>query len=419
MRRAVRRYSFFSLLREARRHHSGWSPVWHKADPKPVYDAVIVGGGGHGLATAYYLAKRHGLRNVAVLEKGWLGGGNTARNTAIIRSNYLRPESMALYGLSHSLYENLSRELGFNVMFSPRGLVDLAFTRRDLDILSRTADANAHRGIASWMITEAEARSHVPLLGSGPGSLPVLGALWQPRGGIANHNAVAWAYARRASALGVDIVENCTVEQVLTEGGRVTGLNTSRGRIATPRILLATAADTPSLAAPLGVDLPIEPAVLQALVSEPMKPVLDVVVLAGQSHAYVSQSDKGEFVIGGATDPAPGIGRRGSPDVIEDTLTSLLEMFPSLSRVRMVRHWAGIVDITPDRSPIIGPAGPEGLFVNCGWGTGGFKAVPGSGYLTAALLADGTPPPVLEPFGLDRFARGRFIEEGAASAVAH
>ncbi|BCJ90293.1 sarcosine oxidase subunit beta [Terrihabitans soli] len=407
-------------MREARRQHTGWEPAWRRAQPKSSYDVVIIGGGGHGLATAYYLAKLHNVTNVAVLEKGWLGGGNTARNTTIIRSNYLRPESMALYGLSHSLFEHLSGELDFNTFYSPRGLVDLAYTRSDVDRLSRTADANRHFGIKSWMIPPDEVRTIVPQLDDGPRKrYPLMGALWQPSGGIARHDAIAWGYARMASRLGVDIIENCEAESIEHEVGRVVGVKTSRGYIPTSTVLIAAASDTPALTAPLGIRLPIEPVTLQALVSEPLKPFLDVVVMAGSVEGYVSQSDKGELVIGGGTDLYPGYSRRGALPAIEDTVASLLELFPVLSRVRMMRHWGGTVDITPDRSPIIGPAGPRGLYLNCGWGTGGFKAIPGSGYATASLITSGKAAHVVEPFGLERFAQGRMIDESAASAVAH
>jgi sarcosine oxidase subunit beta len=416
MPRTTRRYSFLSVLREARRQHSGWGPAWRKAHLKKAYDVVIVGAGGHGLATAYYLAKLHGIHNVAVLEKGWLGGGNTARNTTIVRSNYLHPASMALYGLSHSLFEHLTPELNFNVMFSPRGLVELAFTQRDLNMLARTADANSQFGLKTWMIPPDEARSLVPLLDP---SAPLYGALFQPRGGVARHDAVAWAYARKASELGVDIIENCSVESLVVKGSRVSGLETSQGHVSARTVVVAAAADSAALVAPAGVQLPIEPFTLQALVSEPLKPVLDVVVLAGTELGYVSQSDKGELVIGGATDLYPSYSRRGSFPALQETVASMIHMFPALSRLRMMRHWGGTVDLTPDRSPLIGPAGPDGLFINCGWGTGGFKAIPGSGFVAAASLAAGAPHAIARPFGLDRFATGRLIDESAASAVAH
>jgi len=419
-RRPTRRYTLTSLLKEARRQHRGWEPAWPKAEPKASYEIVIAGGGGHGLATAYYLAKLHGIRNIAVVEKGWLGGGNAARNTAIIRSDYLRPESMALYRLSHSLFEHLSTELDFNVMYSPRGLVELAYTRQHMELLARTADANTHYGIKSWMIPPDEVRKLLPLLDDGPHKrYPLFGALWQPRGGIARHDAVIWAYARMAAQLGIDIIENCEIERIETIGGRISGVRTSRGTISAGTVLVATAADTPALLASLGINLPIEPVALQAFVSEPLKPALDVVAIAGEVEGYISQSDKGELVIGGATDKAPGYSRRGAFASIEDTAASMLELFPSLSRVRMMRHWAGTVDITPDRSPIIGALGLQGLFVNCGWGTGGFKAIPGSGYGTASLIAGGKAAHVVAPFGLDRFRQGRLIDESAASAVAH
>jgi len=416
----LRRYSIFSLLREARRSHSGWTAAWEKATPKPSYDIVIVGGGGHGLATAYYLAKLHGIDNVAVVEKGWIGGGNTARNTGIIRSNYLRPESMELYSLSHSLFEHLSAELNFNTRFSPRGMVHLAHTRQDLENLSRTADANRHFGIKSWMIPPSEVKSLVPLLDVGPHTtFPLLAALWQPRGGIADHNAVAWAYARMAHALGVDIIEDCEVETIDVADGRVTGLTTSRGTIAAGAVLVAAAADSAALLEPLGVTLPLTPVPLQAFVSEPLAPVLDVVVLSDSVPVYVSQADKGELVVGGSTDAYPSYSRRGSFATTEDTASSLLELFPSLSGVRLMRHWAGTVDLTPDRSPLIGPAGPDGIYVNCGWGTGGFKAVPAGGYASASMLAQGKPARIAVPFGLDRFETGRLVDETSATCVRH
>ncbi len=420
MRRPTRRYNLLSLLRESRRQHVGWDRAWRKAEPRQSYDVVIVGGGGHGLATAYYLARLHNIARVAVLEKGWIGGGNTARNTAIIRSNYLRPESMALYGLSHSLFEHLSAELDFNVMYSPRGLLELAFSRQDMDRLSRTADANRHYGIKTWMVPPSEVHGLVPLLDAGPGKrYPLFGALWQPHGGIARHDAVAWAYARAASQLGVDIIEDCEVDAVSIDEGRVSGVHTSQGFIGTGTIVVAAAADSTALVAPLGVALPIKPVTLQAFVSEPLKPVLDVVVLGGAVGGYISQSDKGELVIGGDADDLPGFSRRGGLPAIEDPAASMIELFPRLSRVRMMRHWGGVVDITPDRSPILGPAGPDGLYLNCGWGTGGFKAIPGSGFALAGMIAGAGGGRVAEPFDLSRFAQGRLIDEDAAAGVAH
>jgi sarcosine oxidase, subunit beta len=418
MARATRRYSILSLIRESRRHHSGWAPAWRKAELRRSYDVVIVGAGGHGLATAYYLAKRFGVRDVAVIEKGWLGGGNTARNTTIVRSNYLHQPSMALYGLSHGMFESLTGELGFNTWFSPRGLIELAFSQDELDSLARTADANTQFGIKSWMVPASETRSILPLLADRVGDARLLGALWQPRGGVANHNAVAWGYARAASKLGVDIIEDCAVESILTVDGRTTGVRTSRGEVSAGAVVLAAAAGSADLARSAGVHLPLEPTTLGAFVSEPLKPVLDVVVLGGANRPYLSQSNTGELVIGGATDGS-GTSPRASLRTVENTAAALLGLFPSFSTLRMMRQWAGTVDLTPDRSPILGPAGPDRLYLSCGWGTGGFKAIPGGGLITASTVVHGKPHPIVQPFTVERFASGRLIDETAASAVAH
>jgi sarcosine oxidase subunit beta len=409
----LQRYSILSLIRQARRGHAGWAPAWRKAEPRRRYDLVIVGGGAHALAIAYYLARRHGIRDVAVLGAGWLGGGNTARNTAIIRSNYRHAASMALYELSRSLYQDLSRELNFNVLFTPRGVLDLALTPAELAERVRTAEANRARGIDSWIVPPREAAALAPALEPDPGYCEILGALWQPRGGTADHDAVAWGYARAASARGVDIVENCAVHRLAVEGERVSGVETARGRIDAGCVVLAAAAGTPALAATAGVALPLTPTTLQAFVTEPVKPVLDVVVMATAVNVYVSQARRGEIVVGGRTDPGAG---RGDPSVLEDTAAALVTLFPSFSRLRMMRAWAGTVDLTEDRSPILGRAGPDGLWLSCGWGTGGFKAVPGAGLALAAAIA-GEPSPIVAPFALERFASGRLIDEHAASGV--
>ena len=415
----MRRYSVFSLAREALRGHRGWERAWRDPAPKPVYEIVIVGAGGHGLATAWYLAKNHGLTDVAVLEKGWLGGGNTGRNTTIIRSNYLQPASAAIYEKARSLYETLSQELNFNVMFSPRGVLMLAQTEHELRAWQRTAHANRLAGIESELVDRDRIRRLVPILNLDGPRYPVLGGLWQPRGGTARHDAVAWAYARAASDRGVDIIQNCEVTGIERDAAGVTGVRTTRGTIGCRKLCLVVAGSSGVLAELAGFRLPIESVALQALVSEPIKPLLDCVVMANTVHGYISQSDKGEMVIGGGADGFNNYTQRGSFHHIEETVRALIEMLPVLSRLRMLRQWGGIVDMTGDRSPIIGPSPVPGIFLNCGWGTGGFKAIPGSGWATAEMLAKGVPGDLAGPFGLGRFAEGRMIDESVAAAVAH
>jgi sarcosine oxidase subunit beta len=415
----MRRYSALAIAREALRHHAGWERAWGAPEPRASYEVVIVGAGGHGLATAYYLAKNHGLRDVAVLEKGWLGGGNTGRNTTIIRSNYLQPPSAAIYEKSRGLYETLSQELNFNVMFSPRGVLMLAQTEHELRAWKRTAHANRLAGIESQLVGRARIKDIVPIINLDGPRYPVLGGLWQPRGGTARHDAVAWGYARAASDLGVDIIQNCEVTGIDRDANGVTGVRTSRGAIRCRKLCLVVAGSSGVLADLAGFRLPIESVALQALVSEPIKPLLDVVVMANTVHGYISQSDKGEMVIGGGADGFNNYTQRGSFQHIEETLRALVETFPVLSRLKMLRQWGGIVDMTGDRSPIIGPSPVPGIFLNCGWGTGGFKAIPGSGWATAEMLAKGAPGDLAGPFGLERFAEGRMIDESVAAAVAH
>jgi sarcosine oxidase subunit beta len=415
----MRRYSAFAVAREAFNHHQGWERAWRSPDPKPCYEVVIIGAGGHGLATAYYLAKNHGITNVAVLEKGWLGGGNTGRNTTIIRSNYLQPASAAIYKLAHQLYENLSQELNFNVMFSPRGVLMLAQTEHEFRAWKRTAHANRLAGIASELVGRERVKQLCPIINLDGPRYPVLGGLWQPRGGTGRHDAVAWGYARAASDLGVDIIQQCEVTGIDVEGGRVKRVRTSRGEIACGKLAMVVAGHSGQLAEMAGFRLPIESVPLQALVSEPIKPCLDIVVMANTVHGYMSQSDKGELVIGGGSDSYNAFTQRGSFHHIEETVRALCETFPVISRLKMLRHWGGIVDMTGDRSPIIGKAPVEGIFLNCGWGTGGFKSIPGSGWSMAATLAKGEPDEIAAPFGLDRFTEGRMIDESVAAAVAH
>jgi sarcosine oxidase subunit beta len=413
------KFSFLSLLR----HGAGktWARQWRDAQPKSAYDVIIVGAGGHGLATAYYLAREHGIGNVAVLDKGWLGGGNTGRNTTIIRSNYLRPESAALYEHALKLWQGLSRTLNYNVMYSPRGVLMLAHTHHDAIVFKRHVHANRLLGIDNEWLTPAEAAAFCPVLDvTAQARYPVLGAALQRRGGVARHDAVAWGYARAASALGVDIIQNCAVTAITRDpAGAVTGVETTRGPIAASRIGVAAAGHTSVVMAMAGLRMPLESFPLQAMVSEPVKPVLPCVVMSNTVHAYISQSDKGQLVIGGGTDAYTSYTQSGGLHVSCATLQAILEMFPTFRRLRVLRTWGGIVDTTPDRSPIIGTTPVPGLYVNCGWGTGGFKATPGSGQVFAATIAGGAPHPLAAPFSLERFATGRLIDEAAAAAVAH
>jgi sarcosine oxidase subunit beta len=413
------KFSFLSLLR----HGIGkaWDRQWRDAQPKASYDVVIVGAGGHGLATAYYLAREHGVRDVAVLDKGWLGGGNTGRNTTIIRSNYLQPESAVLYEHALKLWGSLSQTLNYNVMYSARGVLMLAHNQHDVRVFKRHVHANRLQGIDNEWLTPAEAKSFCPPLEIGNGvRYPILGAALQRRGGVARHDAVAWGYARAASAMGVDIIQNCAVTGIVRDpAGAVAGVETTKGPIATGRIAVVAAGHTSVVMAMAGMRMPLESFPLQALVSEPVKPILPCVVMSNSVHAYVSQSDKGELVIGGGTDAYTSYSQAGGLHIARETLEAICELFPRFRRLRMLRNWGGIVDTTPDRSPIIGPTPVPGLYVNCGWGTGGFKATPGSGQIFAATIARGEPDPIAAPFGLDRFAAGRLIDEAAAAAVAH
>ncbi|MBL4756815.1 MAG: sarcosine oxidase subunit beta family protein [Rhizobiales bacterium] len=416
----MQRFSIFSLARNALSYHKNWQEHWRSPEPKPEYDVIIIGAGGHGLATAYYLAKEHGITNVCILDKGWLGGGNTGRNTTIIRSNYLQDESAAIYELSRSLYEGLSHELNYNIMFSPRGLINVCATEHEMRAFQRHAYANKLSGIETRMITPAEIKKMVPIIEIGKNArYPILGGLYQPRGGVARHDAVAWGYARGADNLGVDIIQNCAVTGILQSRGRVVGVETPKGEIKAKKVAIVTAGNTTMLTDMAGFKMPIESLGLQALVSEPIKPIIDVVVMAGTVHGYVSQSDKGELVIGGGADPYNNYAQRGGITSWEHTVRALVEIFPVFSRLNMMRHWGGVVDMTGDRSPIIGLTPVKGLFVNCGWGTGGFKAIPGSGFVFADTIANGRPHPIAAPFNMDRFREGRLIDESAAAAVAH
>ena len=414
----MRKYSAFAIAREAARHHSGWDRAWRSPAPKASYDVVIVGAGGHGLASAYYLGKRFGITNVAVIEKGWLGGGNTGRNTTIIRSNYLQDASAAIYEKSRALYETLSQDLNYNVMFSPRGVIMLAQTHHEVRGYLRTAHANALQGVETRFIDRHEVKRIVPIMNIEGPRYPVLGGLYQPRGGTARHDAVAWGYARACSDMGMDIIQQTEVTGVRRDAGAVAGVETTKGFIGCKKLGVVVAGHSGVLAEMAGFRLPIESVALQALVSEPIKPIMDVVVMANTVHGYMSQSDKGEMVIGGGTDGFNNYTQRGSFHHIEETVRALIETFPMLSRLKMLRQWGGIVDVTGDRSPILSKTPVEGMFINCGWGTGGFKAIPGSGWGFAELMAKGHAPLTAE-FGLERFREGRFIDESVAAGVAH
>ena len=416
----MRKYSVFAVAREAMRGHKGWQPQWTSPEPRKEYDVIIIGAGGHGLGAAYYLAKEHGITNVAVIEKGWLGGGNTGRNTTIIRSNYLFPESAALYDHALKLWEDLSQVLNYNVMFSPRGVMMLAHTVHDMQVAKRHVHANRAAGVDNEWLTPEEARAFCPPLNTGDIRYPVLGAALQRRGGTARHDAVAWGYARAADALGVDIIENCEVTGIRRNAqGAVEGVETTRGTIRAPRIGVAAAGNTSVVLKMAQVELPLESYPLQALVSEPVKPVFPCVVMSNTIHAYISQSDKGELVIGAGTDAYTSYTQRGGPHITSHALEAICELFPMFRRMRMLRCWGGIVDVTPDRSPIIGKTGVPGLYVNCGWGTGGFKATPGSAHVFAWTIARDEPHPLNAPFTLERFRDGNLIDEAAAAAVAH
>ena len=415
----MKRYSVFAIAKQAMNYHLGWEKAWASPAPKKEYDVIIVGAGGHGLATAYYLGKNHGIRNVAIIEKGWLGGGNTGRNTTIIRSNYLQDPSAAIYDKALQLYEGLSQDLNYNVMFSPRGLLMLAQTHHEVRGYLRTVHANMLQGVQTEYISPAKVKELVPIINIDGPRYPVLGALYQSRGGTGRHDAVAWGYARACSAMGMDIIQQTEVTAVRSEGGVVKGVETTKGFIGCKKLGVVVAGHSGQLAEMAGFRLPIEAVALQALVSEPIKPCMDVVVMANTVHGYMSQSDKGEMVIGGGTDGFNNFTQRGSFHHIEETLRALVETFPMISRLKMLRQWGGIVDMTGDRSPIISKTPLGNCFFNCGWGTGGFKAIPGSGWAMAELMAKGEPGPLAEELSMWRFKEGKFIDESVAAGVAH
>ena len=414
-----KKYSIFSIAKNALSGHKSWPKMWRSPEPREFYDVIIIGGGGHGVGTAYYLAKEHGLKNIAVIEKGWLGGGNTGRNTTIIRSNYLWDDSAHLYEHSLKLWENLSNDLNYNVMFSQRGVMNLAHNEHDIKEIKRRISANNLNGIDSLWLSKEEIQKKVPIMNTDNLRYPVLGASFQPRGGVARHDAVAWGFAMRADEMGVDIIQNCEAHQIKTKNGKIEGVETSKGFIRANKVGVVASGHTGVLAETAGVRLPLQSKPLQALVSEPIKPIIDTVVMSSAVHAYVSQSDKGELVIGAGTDSYNSFTQRGGFDVIEDTIRAMVELYPVFGKMKMLRQWGGIVDICPDASPIISKCDVDGLFFNCGWGTGGFKATPGSANVFAHTIAKNQPHNINAAFSLDRFVSGKLVDEHGAAAVAH
>ena len=414
----MQNFSIWSLLRNSMSYHEGWEKQWRSPEPKREYDVVVIGAGGHGLATAYYLAKEHGVRNVAVLERGYLGGGNTGRNTTIVRSNYLWDESTALYEKAMKLWEGLAQDINYNVMFSQRGVLNLGHSLQEMRDIERRVTANRLNGVDGEVVAPAQIKELVPFINLNT-RYPVLGASLQRRGGVARHDAVAWGYARAADAHGVDIIQQCEVTGIRRDNGAVTGVETAKGFIKAKKVAIVAAGHSSVVADMAGIRLPIECRPLQALVSEPLKPIFPNVVMSNAIHAYISQSDKGDLVIGAGVDQYTGYGQRGSYHTIEHTLQAICEMFPLFSRVRMNRQWGGIVDICPDACPIIGLTPVKGLYINCGWGTGGFKATPGSGWVMAHTVAQDRPHALNEALCLDRFYNGHLVDEHGAAGVAH
>ncbi|MER8799720.1 sarcosine oxidase subunit beta family protein [Mesorhizobium sp. M0998] len=413
------RYSALSIFRNALAGQKNWQRAWRAAEPKPSYDVIVIGGGGHGLATAFYLAENHGIRNVAVLEKGYVGGGNVGRNTTVIRSNYLLDGNTQFYEFSMKLWEGMSRALNFNVMFSQRGQLVTAHSADQLDGFSHRANVMRLNGIDADILDRDEVRRLVPYLDfSDTARFPIHGAIFQGRAGTARHDAVAWGYARAADSHGVDMIQNCEVTGFLRDRDSIVGVETTKGRIGAGKVGLAVAGHTSVLGAKAGLDLPIESHVLQAFVTEPLKPLVDHVVAYGADHFYVSQSDKGGLVFGGNLDGYNSYAQRGNLGVVREVAEAAIALMPCISRVRLLRHWGGVMDMTPDASPIICPTPIDGLYLNGGWCYGGFKATPASGWCFAHTIATGKPHPLIAAYGLDRFRTGHTLDEAGVGPSA-
>ena len=410
------RYSAFSILANSLFADRWSKPLWRKATPQDFYEVVIVGGGGHGLATAYYLAKEHGITSIAVIEKGYIGSGNVGRNTTIIRSNYLLPGNLSFYEWSMKLWEGLEKELNYNAMVSQRGVLNLYHSDAQRDSMARRGNAMRLHGVDAELLDRQDVQKLVPFIDFDNARFPVQGGLFQPRGGTARHDAVAWGYARGADSRGVDIIENCEVIGIRIEEGHVTGVETTRGFIGARRVGLAAAGNSSRIADMAGIRLPIESHVLQAFVSEGLKPLIDIVMTFGAGHFYVSQSDKGGLVFGGDLDGYNSYAQRGNLPVVEDVIEGAMALWPALGRVRLLRQWGGVVDMSMDGSPIIDRTPVEGLFVNAGWCYGGFKATPASGWCFAHLIAQNESHPVAKHFRLDRFVSGDLIDEKGVGA---
>ena len=417
----MRNYSVMNILKQGLKGHKDWEPAWGlSTTPKDSYDAVIIGGGGHGLATAYYMAKEHGMTNIAVIEKGWIGGGNAGRNTTIIRSNYLYDESAAIYDHALNLWKTLGRELNYNIMMSHRGVLNVAHDEGEARTIKRRVEANRLNGIEAEWLDAKQVKEFCPPVNINPDvRYPILGGSLQRSGGSNRHDAVVWAFARAAHQLGVDIVQQCEVTGFKIEGGQITGLSTTKGDIKTPKVASVVAGHSSVMAKMADIKLPIESHPLQALVSEPVKPIMPCVLMSNQVHVYVSQSDKGGMVIGAGIDPYCSYSQRGGFNIIEEQMAAVMELFPMMSRLRMVRQWGGIVDVCPDASPLITKTPVKGFYINAGWGTGGWKATPGSGHVFADLVANDEPNDIAAPFTMERFATGKLVAEHGAAAVAH